>query len=182
MRDSFSLLDELESDLAAMADAELDRKYRRVAATAGGEQVAEAVATLPTERDREALASGLAEALERGQRSGAAVIHFEYDLSGRWAGWFFVCHDYAAPEEGDDSWAKDYAEEIRGPVLDGFASLHEAHGAFSDTPRFGVTLYLIARLAVTLRGLVATAPHPRVGVCMGYHQQDPIWRLRAPRL
>jgi hypothetical protein len=182
MRDSFSLLDELESDLETLTTRALDDKYREFAIDTVGSEVAEAIARLPTTTDGRALERGLLDALDRCARAGAVVVNIEYDLHHQWAVWFFVCHDYSAPEEGDDSWAGEYAEEVRGPTLDDLASLHHAHGAFDDSSRFGATLYLIARFCLTLRDLVRAAPHPHLGVSVGYHKQDPIWRLREPEL
>ncbi len=182
MGDSFSLLDELERDLATLETPTLDSKYRQLAATAAGDEVATAIARLPAASDAEDLERGLRAALDRGARTGAIVINVEYDLRQQWAVWFFVCHEYSTPEEGDDGWAADYAEELRGPVLDEFASVHHAHGAFDDSPRFAVSLYLVARLCVALRDLARVAPHPALGITVGYHQQEPIWRLREPDL
>jgi hypothetical protein len=182
MRDAFSLLDALESDLSSLGGAAVDAKYKELAAQAVGAEVASAIAALPTDADREALRAVLLDALERAHRAGAAVVNVEYDLAQQWAVWLFVCHEYAAVEEGDESWAQEYAEELRGPTLDDFANLHQAHGAFADSPRLPATLYLIARLSVTLQELASSAPYPRIGICLGYHQQDPIWRLREPQL
>ncbi len=182
MRDSFSLLDELQSDLETLATSALEDKYRQLAVDTVGAEIAEAIALLPTAADRRALERGLHDALERCARAGAVVVNIEYDLEHQWAVWFFVCHEYSSQEEGDDGWAAEYAEELRGPTLDDFANLHHAHGAFNDSSRFGATLYLIARLCRTLRDLARVAPHQPVGVSVGYHKQDPIWRLREPEL
>jgi len=182
MRDSFSLLDELERDLGSLSAEALDGKYRRFAVDTVGSEIATAIALLPGPDDARALERGLHDALDRCARVGAVVVNVEYDLRREWAVWFFVCHEYSSPEEGDDSWAAEYAEELRGPTLDDFAGLYQTHGAFDDSSRFGATLYLIARFCLTLRELVQVAPHPHIGVSLGYHKQDPIWRLREPDL
>lgn len=182
MRDAFSQLDQLERDLTALDTAALEAKYAARTAAALGTAVADEIAALELGDYRAALEQGLVSAVTRAQRARAIVVHFEYDLRGEWESWFFVCHDYATADEDDDSWVKDYAEELRGPVLERLAALHRAHGAFDDSRRFAATLQLVARLAVLLRDLARAAPHPRIGVCMGYSKQDPLWRLREPRM
>jgi hypothetical protein len=177
----FDQLDELKQDLETLDWDALEEKYRALAAEEAGGKVAKQVAEVDLSAYQSDLADSLNQALEAACDSGAGAIYFEYDPDNDWSGWFFVCQEYNPEDEGDDEWASDYDEEVEGPSLAPFAKIYAKHGGFDeDDSTVSVTLYLLARTVATLGRCVQQAQMNGVAVCVGYHDQDPVWRLHEP--
>ena len=118
-------------------------------------------------------------ALKASRKHGAAAIYFEYDLDNDWTGNFFVCPSYNPLSVGDDDWACDYISAIRTPGIYEFGQIYKRLGGFCTTDgSTAATLYMIARTSNALSNVVGRKPPDSIAICIGFHDQDPIHRLR----
>ncbi len=172
------MLDEMKQDLEELDFDALEEKYRRLATEEAGARVARQIADTNLSVYQTELADALQQAVEAAEDSGAEAVYFEYDMDNDWAGCFFVCPDYQPESASDDEWACEYDDEVEGPQLTAFARIYAKHGGFGDDgARSAVTSYLVARTIAALGRCVARQ-RPGVAVCAGFHDQDPIWRLK----
>lgn len=130
-----------------------------------------------------ALTDLLRHGYERAQQLSAKAIYFEYDIDNDWKGWLFLYDDYYPEAVGHDDWACKWIEDIRGPKLPVFTHLYNSYGGFdvyNDT-EISTTLYLIARTVVCFGRSVSALPQNGFAVCIGYHDQGKLTRIRKPR-
>lgn len=140
----------------------------------------EPIATTEINKDYlDRLFEAYCEAFKLAEGSDAAAIYFEYDMDNQWDANFFVCESYAPPEEEDDDWACDYVEAIPAPGIGSFATIYqELDGFCTDDSSTTATLFMIARTAEALSAVVDRKPAEQRAICIGFHDQDPIHRLR----
>jgi hypothetical protein len=179
--ETFDQLDELKQDLEILDWDAIEAKYRALAADEAGSKVAKQVAEVDLTAYQSELAECLSQALEAARDSDAEAVYFEYDMDNDWSGWFFVCESYNAEGDCDDEWATEYDEEVEGPSLPAFAKLFSKHGGMGGQGGgASVTAYLVARTVASLGRCVQQTSKNGVAVCMGFHDQDPVWRLHKP--
>jgi len=177
--DIFSLLDALYEEVRSEEWSDIEAKYEKLARKAAGADVAKAIAATDLTEFQRELAENLTEALEAAAEDGSAALYYEYDIDNDWASVFFLCPEYLPESEGDDDWAADYDREIEGPSIPEFTELYNEHGGFdTGEAENAVTLFLIARTVCAFGRALANVPEGDLAICIGYHDQDPIWRLR----
>ena len=118
-------------------------------------------------------------ALKAARKNDAAAIYFEYDLDNDWNANFFVCPTYNPQSFGNDDWACNYTSSIRASGIYEFGRIYKQLGGFckNDTST-AATMYMIARTSNALMDVVERKPHDSLAICIGFHDQDPIHRLR----
>lgn len=160
----------------------LESFSQSLARTLAGEDRSNAIASLSFLDYERNLSFCLNNALQEGRRIRAGAIYFEFDLENDWQGFFFLCRRYKPEAMGDDDWASDYAEVVQGPDFPEQSSIYKPGGFDKTNQAKGVTLYLIARTIASF-GRAAEALGPwEIPVCAAFHDQDPIFRICAPKL
>ena len=177
-KDIFELLAEMRPYVTQARWSELEDAYRRVCERLAGPQQASRIAALDFQTYQAALRSALAEAPRHLAESRAQALYFEYDLDNRWESAFFVCAGYNAEHVGDDDWICDWVADWRGPSFEEASQLYvENH--FDRTPvAQGSTLYLVARTVAAFGRSLDQVPLDALAVCIGFHDQDPVMRVR----
>jgi len=170
-------LEEMRSYIASGDWDGLEKSARKRAEKLAGKDAAAAIAKVDLSQYTEQLGELMKDVFESAEEQEAAAVYFEYDMDNSWSGTFFVCQDYAPEEEEDDDWAADYDEEVEGPELGELAELYESGFDTNDTER-GVNGYLIARTIAAFGRAVHEMPDSEFAVCIGFHDQDRVTRIR----
>jgi hypothetical protein len=138
-------------------------------------------AVMISQIDLTAYSQQLAEAYEKANRltntKKSKAIYFEFDMDDNWQGVFFLCSRYKPEKEGNDDWACEWEHKVAGPGNSDFAKFFQNNG-FDETPKaIGITSYLIARTVTVFWGIVKSRKMPSVSVCIGYHDQNIVFRI-----
>jgi hypothetical protein len=156
----------------------LEASYRNCCEELAGDEQTLKIAALDFASYQAALAESLAEAVEQAQEAGTRAVYFEYDLDNNWQSNFFLCGDYNPEAAGDDDWACDWLAEVSGPEFPEACEVY-LENDFDQTPLAkGSTLYLVARTVAAYGRCFDNHPSAALAVCIGFHDQDPIMRLR----
>ncbi|HXG66110.1 MAG TPA: hypothetical protein VNO70_13500 [Blastocatellia bacterium] len=176
----FGYLDQMLPYIAEANWSGLEIKYHAVAAKLAGKEQAERIAKVDFSRYQTNLQKALAKAIRGANQSvNTKALYFEYDLDNNWQSEFFLCTSYDSESIGND-WACDWEAAIEGPDFPLLTKIYNtAEGTFdaSNLAR-GVTLYLIARTVATFGRCADQHPDFKLPICIGFHDQDPIMRIR----
>jgi hypothetical protein len=145
-----------------------------------GPDAEEAVIGIDLSEYNTALTELLEQGYRRAQQAGAIAIYFEYDIDNNWDSWLFLHDQYQPEREQDDEWTCDWVDELRGPSLPAFTQVYNRYGGFhvERDSEIETTLYLCARnVAAFGSGVVALLP-PSFAICMGYHDQGIVTRIK----
>lgn len=160
----------------------LEASYRCCCEELAGEEQTRKIGTLDFPSYQAALAESFAQAVERAQVADALAMYFEYDLDNDWQSNFFLCGDYNPESAGDDDWACDWLDEVSGPKFPAASEVYSENN-FDRTPLAkGSTLYLVARTVAAYGRCLDKHPSNALAVCIAFHDQNPIMRLRESRL
>jgi hypothetical protein len=108
------------------------------------------------------------------------AIYFEYDLDNNWDSNFFICPQYNPPDADDDDWACDSDHRIVAGSQDDFAAIYIQTDNFCNNDEStAITLYLISRTTELLNTVIRGRESPGINICLGFHDQNPIHRLRC---
>ena len=174
----FDYLDQMYEDVKSEDWDAIEAKYKELAKKLSKGKTAQKIAKINLTKFRETLAKKLSEAVETAENISAAAVYFKYDIDNDWQSCFFICPDYHPESEEDDDWACEWEEEVEGPKLPNFSKIyHKYSGDGDDASGNGITLYLIARTVCTFGRCVEDIPPTPVAICIGFHDQDPIWRI-----
>jgi len=174
----FEYLDLMREHLKEQDWDETESKYRELAVKMCGEKLAGRIAKVDLSEYQDALCESLSKAVEQAENLTAKAVYFEYDIDNDWQGVFLICPDYLPESEEDDDWACEWDDEVEGPSLTPFAKIYKKYGAYGDDEKGnGVTLFLIARTVCTFARCVDQLASTQVAICIGFHDQDPIWRI-----
>ena len=155
----------------------LEETFRGVAEKLCGPDLAKRIFSLDFVSYQAAISAGLYQAKERASRLPIKAIYFEYNLDNEWDGTFFLCGSYRSETTEDDDWACNYLETVPGPSFSEASSIYNESGFDGTDPAKGSTLYLIAR-TVAAFGRVTCLDPWNLPICIAYHDQDPIVRIR----
>ena len=109
-----------------------------------------------------------------------AAIYFEYDLDNDWESNIFLCPEYKPIESDDDDWACDFELDLPAGSQSDFANIYATTDNFCQTDAAtDTTLFLIARTAILLNNVIANRDLGPINICIGFHDQNPIHRLRS---
>lgn len=181
--DIFEELDILREELRSEDWDTIEDRYIQLARKHAGAKMANLIAKIGMADYQQQLEPALKEALEAAQEDEASAVTFEYDVDNGWESTFFVCPNYMMEEDESDEWAAEWDREIEGPGLPEFADIYAEHGGFSgEDAAIAITLLLIARTACAMGRVVAAMPENGVAICMGYHDQESLWRIREMEL
>lgn len=176
--DIYDYLDLLQKDIQTSPIQEIEQRYFDICTKLCGTDIAKAIQLVSLKDYQEALQDLLAHGLTVAYSEGAKAIYFEYDLDNDWDSTLFICEDYQPLEEDDDEWACEWVDEINGPSLATFGNLYESHGFDDTNEAIGSTLYLIVRTVLEyMRAYNEVNAFPKVNVCIGFHDQDPVMRI-----
>ncbi len=175
--DIFDYLEEMQVELFQKSFEEIEAKYYRLCSTIAGDNVAEMIRSINLDILQTKLKSSLKKALYIANEQSVEAIYFEYDMDNEWESTFFVCDEYNSLSEEDDDWASDWIAEIEGPINSEFAQIYQENGFDTTEKAKAVTLFLVIR-TVTALGAVAQSMKVNVPLCIGFHDQDPIMRIK----
>ena len=175
----FTYLEKMYEEVKEHDWEELELKYRRLALSWSRKDVVRQIDDVDMSDYEKDLMKSLSEAVETADKTSAGAIYFEYDMDNNWQGNFFVCPEYQSEEEEDDDWASEWDKEVEGPDLPAFTAIYAEFGGYEDKKSsMGVTLCLIARTVSVFGRCVDNLPEHPFAICIGFHDQDPIWRIR----
>ena len=175
----FEHLDELQVDLRRKNLNEIEEKYFNLCCELAGADRASAIKQVDLNNYLNYLKSGLGQSIKIAQEQAARAIYFEYDLDNNWDSTFFICEEYNVLEDEDDDWASDWSEDFEGPSLEQFANIYELDGFGGDNAAIGSTVYLVARtVSAFTRAYKSLSDKSSAAVCIAFHDQDPIIRIK----
>ncbi|MDN3233149.1 hypothetical protein [Priestia megaterium] len=173
----FEYLDEIQAELFQKSFEEIEAKYYEVCSTIAGIDIEKRIRNINLDIYQTQLRSSLYEALHIVNEQSIEAIYFEYDMENDWESTFFVCDEYSSLSEEDDDWASDWIEEVEGPINKEFAYIYQENGFDSTEKAKAVTLFLVVRTVIAF-GTVAQSMKVNVPLCIGFHDQDPIMRIK----
>ena len=176
-----ALIEEMTPFIRERAWDLLETTYHEIAARHSGRALAGSIAAVDLVGYQKVIAAGLKKALARARKTHARTVYFEYDLDNGWNSEFFICPDYRPEADGDDDWASDYDEHLPGPGQSELGRIYRENPGFaSPDETMGTTIYLIARTVTAFGRAADGIADQRIVICMGFHDQDPIVRIREP--
>ncbi|MCG0050770.1 hypothetical protein [Priestia aryabhattai] len=175
--DIFDYLDEIQIELFQKSFKEIEAKYYGLCSTIAGDDVATRINNINLDILQTQLKSSLQEVLHIVNEQSGEAIYFEYDMENDWESTFFVCDEYNSLSDEDDDWASDWIDEIQGPINKEFARIYQENGFDATEKVKAVTLFLVVR-TVTALGKVSQSMKVNVPLCIGFHDQDPIMRIK----
>ena len=173
----FDYLEELQAELFEKSYEEMEAKYYELCSTTVKGNAAERIHNISLDTFQKQVKSSLQEAVHIVNEQSAKAIYFEYDMDNDWESTFFICDGYSSLFEEDDDWASDWIEEIEGPSNKEFAQIYQENGFDATEKAKAITLFLIVRTLVAF-GTVAKSIKLNVPLCIGFHDQDPIMRIK----
>jgi hypothetical protein len=177
------LLDKFRPLLRKQAWSAVEALGMRQATKLASKEQAESIAAIDTGRYEAALRRMLAKSLTLAAKQDALALYFEFDLDNEWSSACFACSEYRPERAHDDEWACDCDGSVTGPRFAKFAELYQTtQGTFdgSDFSR-GTTALLIARTLACTGSALKVSPKPTIPICVGYHDQDRVFRIWEPR-
>ncbi|WP_226701689.1 hypothetical protein [Priestia aryabhattai] len=173
----FDCLDELQAELFEKSYEEIEAKYYELCSTQVEGNEAERIHNINLDTFQMQVKSSLQEAVCIVNEQSAKAIYFEYDMDNDWESTFLICDGYSSLFEEDDDWASDWIEEIEGPSNKEFAQVYKENRFDATEKARVITLFLIVRTLVAF-GTVAKSMKLNVPLCIGFHDQDPIMRIK----
>lgn len=173
----FDCLDELQAELFEKSYEEIEAKYYELCSTQVEGNEAERIHNINLDTFQMQVKSSLQEAVCIVNEQSAKAIYFEYDMDNDWESTFFIYDGYSSLIEEDDDWASDWIDEIEGPNNKEFAQIYQENGFDATEKARAITLFLIVRTLVAF-GTVAKSMKLNVPLCIGFHDQDPIMRIK----
>lgn len=175
----FDHLEEMYEFLRENDWDDLEAEYRERAEKWSGKKVADKIHSVKLKSYANKLEDALTRAVETAESLPAKAVYFEYDIDNDWKSYFYICPEYYPENEEEEEWAGEWEERIKGPSLPAFAKIYDKNGGHGDDDSGnGVTLYLISRTVAALGRALDDIPSTSLAVCIGYHDQEPIWRLQ----
>lgn len=178
----YDYLDQIYEDLNENEWDGVEAKYKELGMKCAGEKVTNRIAQIDLGVYQKKLYECLLESMDIAEAISAQAIYFEYDIENDWKGRFLICTEYHAESEEDDDWASEWEGEVETPNLAEFAAIYREHGGYNDNDsRVATTLYLITRLVCTFGRCVDGLSRNHKAICIGFPEQDPLWRIVEKR-
>lgn len=179
------LIEQMQGILNSGGPAELESEFEGVCRLFAGDSVTDRLRSLDISDFEAELHANSVEALARARKSGARAIYFEYDLDNGWSSNFFICKDYSPLDKhkdyGDDDWACEWVDELRGPECPSFADAYSEFGYRDEPAKMGPTLLLIARTIAAFARATSKLEPGNIALTLAFHDQDPIMRVHEPK-
>lgn len=157
----------------------VERRFEELAINLAGVEQTRRIGSISLGEYEASLRAGLVESIKCAESAKAPAVYFEYDLDNDWQSHFFVCQSYNREADGDDDWACDWSTVIGGPECRSLSLIYHENGWDGTDTAKGSSLYLIARtVAAFLRAFESMGRAPDVCVCLGYHDQDRVFRIQ----
>lgn len=173
----YDQLDEMKS-LIAQGDWDgIEKAAKKRCEKLAGKEIATEIAEISLTEYSDELEEALKRAYEEAEEAEAPAVYFEYDMDNEWNGALYVCPEYAPEDEEDDDWATNSDSELEAPNKPEFAEIYREDFDEDDIDR-GVNGYLIARTVAAFGRCVDSLPEPDFAVCVGFLDQDGIFRIR----
>ncbi|MEM5640837.1 hypothetical protein AAHH71_30170 [Bacillus toyonensis] len=178
MLNIYDYLDELQNDIFTLPPYDIERKYYQICEKLAGTRYAQEINKINMKNYEKELEDKLNKSIEYLDNYTIRSIYFEYDLDNEWVGQYYLCEEYYNLEDADDDWACEWEVCVEGPGLVEFGQIYSAKGGFDDTNvSIGVTIYLITRTVVSFLNSIKNY-ELKIPICIGYHDQDPIMRMK----
>lgn len=174
----FTLLDEMHELINEKNFDEFEDHFYNICIKYAGIKEAQRIKRISLYHYEQSIYIGLLKSIEIVNSHKAKAIYFEYDLDNEWSSSFFICNSYNSIEEDDDDWASEWIKSFEGPSLDMFGEIYKENGFDRTDKAIGCTIYLIARTVVTFAKACSTI-ESSVPICIGFHDQDPIMRIKS---
>jgi hypothetical protein len=157
----------------------LESHFKSIAEFLAGKEYTSKIAEVNLSNYQNSLCTELSLAIEKARNLSAKAIYFEYDLDNDWQSNFFICQDYNPQMSGDEDWACDWLDEVKGSDFSLFGDLYIP--GFDSTEAFrGANLYLIARTVAAFGRSCEKYQSEKFAICLAFHDQDPVMRIYEP--
>jgi hypothetical protein len=177
-RDIYDHFDDMRPFIRRGAWPALEQTFMARCAELAGPLQADRIAKLRFNVYERWLRLALRQAVARPAAAHARALYFEYNLDSDWAGHFFLCEQYNPESAHDDEWACEWLDECRGPYFEAASEIFLENN-FNETARAkGSTLYLVARTVAAFGRCSDQVPIRPPAVCIGFHDQDDVFRVR----
>ncbi|MGG3805652.1 hypothetical protein [Metabacillus fastidiosus] len=173
----YQYLDQIQTELLNHSWKEIEIKYYKLCSELAGKEQAQRIRDIDLNAFQSELNEALCTSLHIADQNSAAALYFEYDMDNEWKSSFFICNDYTMRSEEDDDWASDWISSVKGPDLKEFGKIYAENGFDYNEEAIGITLYLIIKTVIAF-GKVAESIEINIPICIGFHDQDPIMRIR----
>ena len=177
--DIYDYIEQMNPHINAKDWNALESHFKKVAESLAGKQYASKIAEVDLSSYQNSLCAELSLAVEKARHSLAKAVYFEYDLDNEWQSNFFVCQDYNLQLSGDDEWACDWIDEVKGSDLTSFGDLYIVGFDSTEAAR-GANVYLIARTVAAFGRCCEKYQAEKFAICLAFHDQDPIMRIYEP--
>lgn len=177
-------LERMEPDVSAGRWDRVETSGREACLRLAGPAAVKQIDAVSLRGYQSELRTGLERAVKSAREVGAIAIYFEYDLDNDWEGQFFLCGEYVPQLEletadGGEDWASDWLEALPGPSQGELARVYASQGGFAETPeQAGRTAFLVARTVATFGRAAEGLDTQRLALCVAYHDQSGIMRIR----
>ena len=178
-----SLYEEMDNDARSGRWEEIEDKWYQKCAQLSGKEVADRIASVDMTEYGSKLEEQMRKALLVASKESAKAVYFEYDIDNDWDGEFFICTAYSPfvgrsedALEAED-WCCDWDTAVGGPAMPIFTQIYKKHGAFFKKGE-DATYYMIMRTAYAFAKCVEKMPQTEFPICLGFHDQDFVWRFR----
>lgn len=178
--DIFKLLNRLHKLAPKGQWDALEEHYYEKAVKLAGQKTADLIRNVDVTSYSQTIETALRKTVEEALEENAAAILYEYDLDNEWTGQICWCSEYF-PEDKAES--DDWAAGAIGNELPPFPELARYYDEdFSGSKSTsGTNAYLIARTTAMFGRCVDKLPPLDMAVCIAFHDQDPLTRIREGR-
>jgi hypothetical protein len=175
--DIYEHISQMKSFIASRDWDGLEREFGRRCRELAGVAQADRISGISLSDYQSSLERSLSQAVAKARAERVRGLYFEYDLDNDWQSGFFFCPMYLPESVGDDDWACDYADSMRGPEMPVLSEIYcENH--FDHTPTaLGSTLFLVARTVAAFGRVSSGLASPEFALCIAFHDQTPIMRI-----
>lgn len=169
----YNYLKHLQQDIFRLSPQEIEKKYFEVCKELTDSASVQKIFGLSM-KDYEKELDLCFQKVMNDEQEEFKAIYFEYDMDNEWSSRYYLCTEYYEIKEENEDWACEWDTYVEGPNLPLFTQIYEETGGFDLA---GTVLCLIVKTVVSFLRVVQKydAPMP---VCIGYHDQDPIMRMK----
>lgn len=175
--DIFEYLETIQKEIFEVDLEKIEEKYYSLCLDLAGKEQAEKIKNIDLEEFKHKIREGFIKSVDIVNKNSAKVIYYEYDMDNEWHSNFFICNEYNKLEEEEDDWACDWNEEIEGPSLISFSNIYLENGFDGTDKAIASSVYLISRTVCAFAKAIENVSC-QVPVCIAFHDQDPIMRIR----
>ena len=139
------------------------------------------ISSVDTAAYGEAIRTAAERAERMAQPEATKALYFEYSMDDGWRSGLFLCPEYRPRSALDDDWAADFTVDLPSGDLPAFSEIYASTERFCrDDESTRITLLLAIVTASIVSSEFSGFPEGPA-ICLGFHGQDLVWRLREPQ-